>query len=237
MHARAASANSLVSTGSAGSLEARRPRRAFASPAGRASCGVGARRLQWTHRILVVGLLLLAVAVRAETITIATYNVENYVAANRLVDGVYREAYPKPEAAKTALRSVIRALDADVLALQEIGPLPYLTELQRDLKNEGLDYPHAAWLEAADPERHVAVLSKRPFVAVNKHADLAFLYFKQEERVKRGLLEVRVASGDSELTLFVVHLKSRFTDRADDPESALRRAGEAGAITCWSRLA
>jgi endonuclease/exonuclease/phosphatase family metal-dependent hydrolase len=176
------------------------------------------------------GILFFAAVARADSLIIATYNVENYVAADRLVDGVYREAYPKPEAAKTALRQVIRALEADVLALQEMGPAPYLAELQRDLKTEGLDYPHAALLESVDPERHVAVLSKRPFVAVTKHADLRFTYFKQEDRVKRGLLEVRIAAGGAQLTLFVVHLKSRFTDRADDPESAVRRAGEAVAV-------
>ena len=32
------------------------------------------------------------------------------------------------------------------------------------------------------------------------------------------------------MTLFVVHLKSRLTERADDPESARRRAGEAEAV-------
>jgi endonuclease/exonuclease/phosphatase family metal-dependent hydrolase len=196
--------------------------------AGESFCGVVAPRLKriW----IITGLLVLAIGARAETLTIATYNVENYVAANRLVDGVYREGYPKPEAAKTALRRVIRELDAEVIALQEVGPLPYLIELQRDLKSEGLDYPHAAWLEAADRERHVAVLSKRPFVAVSKHAELSFTYFKAREVVKRGLLEVRVATEGGELTLFVVHLKSRFTERADDPESALRRAGEAVAV-------
>jgi endonuclease/exonuclease/phosphatase family metal-dependent hydrolase len=213
-----------------GSVEARRPRRAFAWPGRWASCGVGARRLHRAHRALVVGLLLLAVALRAESLTIATYNIENYVAANRLVDGVYREAYPKPETAKTALRGVIRALNADVIALQEVGPRPYLDELRRDLKSEGVDYPYAVWLEAADTERHVAVISKRPFEAVKEHADLRFSYFKTEERVKRGLLEVRIAVADGDLTLFVVHLKSRFTDRADDPESAIRRAGEVVAV-------
>jgi endonuclease/exonuclease/phosphatase family metal-dependent hydrolase len=48
--------------------------------------------------------------------------------------------------------------------------------------------------------------------------------------VKRGLLEVRIAAEGGEVTVFVIHLKSRFTDRADDPESALRRAGEAVAV-------
>jgi endonuclease/exonuclease/phosphatase family metal-dependent hydrolase len=169
-------------------------------------------------------------ALRAETLTVATYNVENYVAANRLVDGVYREGYPKPEEAKAALRAVIRSLDADVLALQEIGPRPYLEELRRDLASEGCDYPHAEWIEAADTDRHVAVLSRRAFKAVKGHADLTFAYFGKEERVKRGLLEARFDAAGGELALFVVHLKSRFTDRADDPKSALRRAGEAVAV-------
>jgi endonuclease/exonuclease/phosphatase family metal-dependent hydrolase len=157
--------------------------------------------------------------------------VENYVATNRLVDGVYREGYPKPEAAKAALRTVIRALDADVIALQEIGPRPYLEELRRDLASEGSEYSYAEWLEAADTERHIAVLSRRPFKSVKGHADLVFPYFGVSERVKRGLLEVRFETkAGGEWTLFVVHLKSRFTDRADDVESALRRAGEAVAV-------
>ncbi len=174
--------------------------------------------------------LFAIVNVRAETLTLATYNVENYVAANRLVDGTYREAYPKPEAAKSALRAVIRALDADVLALQEVGPEPYLEELRRDLKSEGLDYPHHAWLKAADNERHVAVLSRRPLMSATHHADLTFSYLGKETSVKRGLLEVRIATEGGEITLFVFHLKSRYTDDEKDPQSQARRAGEAVAI-------
>jgi endonuclease/exonuclease/phosphatase family metal-dependent hydrolase len=174
--------------------------------------------------------MALVVSSFAETLTVATYNVENYVAADRMVEGIYRKDYPKPEAAKAALRAVIRAMNADMLALQEVGPQPYLEELRRDLKSEGCDYPHVAWMEAADTERHVAVLSRRPFTAVTRHTDLAFGYFGKEERVKRGMLEVRVAAEGGEVALFVVHLKSRYTDRADDPESARRRAGEAEAV-------
>jgi endonuclease/exonuclease/phosphatase family metal-dependent hydrolase len=183
-----------------------------------------------TGRLLWCWVAMGLAAADAETLTIATYNVENYVATNRLVDGIYRENYPKPETAKTALRAAIRALDADVLALQEIGPAPYLEELRRDLRNEGVDYPHAVLLQAADPERHVAVLSRRPLAAIGRHADLEFEYFGARERVKRGLLEVRVAMEAGEVTLFVIHLKSRFTDRADDPTSGVRRAAEAVAV-------
>jgi endonuclease/exonuclease/phosphatase family metal-dependent hydrolase len=166
----------------------------------------------------------------AESLTIATYNVENYVAAGRRVESVYRPTYPKPEAAKRALRAVIRGLDADVLTLQEMGPAPYLEELRRDLRAEGIDYPHAALEEAADADRHVAVLSRLPLRRVRTEAGLEFRYFGGREKVKRGVLEVAVATAGGEVTLFVVHLRSRFTERADDPGSALCRAGEAEAI-------
>lgn len=180
--------------------------------------------------LLRLGLLLLVIRLQAEPLTIATYNVENYLAADRMVEGTYRQAYPKPEAAKQALRAVIRALDVDVIALQEMGSRPYLEELQRDLASDGVNYPYAELLEAADADRHVAVLSRRPFISVTKHAELTFSYFGKKEIVKRGLLEVRFATDAGEIALFVVHLKSRFTDRPDDPNSALRRLGEATAV-------
>jgi hypothetical protein len=169
-------------------------------------------------------------SLRAETLTVATYNIENYTAADRMTEAGYRQNYPKPEAAKQALRSVLRALNADVLVLQEMGPRPYLEELRRDLRAEGLDYPYASLLEAADDARHVAVLAKRPFKSATPHTELDFKYFDGRERVKRGVLEVVLPTGAGDVTLWAVHLKSRFTDRPDDPNSAIRRAGEAGAI-------
>jgi endonuclease/exonuclease/phosphatase family metal-dependent hydrolase len=177
-----------------------------------------------------VAAVLLVASLRAETLTVATYNIENYTAADRMTAAGYRQDYPKPEAAKQALRSVLCALNADVLVLQEMGPRPYLEELRRDLRAEGLDYPYASLLEAADDARHVAVLAKRPFKSVTPHPELDFKYFDGRERVKRGVLEVVLPTGAGDLTLWAVHLKSRFTDRPDDPNSALRRAGEAGAI-------
>lgn len=174
-----------------------------------------------------VGLIMTA---RAEPLTIATYNVENYTLADRQVEGVHRKDYPKPEAEKAALRTVIRQMDADVLALQEIGGEPFLNELQRDLKREGIDYPYRTSIQSEDADRMIAVISKHPFASVKKHDDLAFKYLDGMAKVKRGLLEVRLSTTGCEVTLFVVHLKSRYTDRPDDPNSALQRAGEATAI-------
>ena len=174
--------------------------------------------------------LILIHGLRGELLTIATYNVENYGPANRMTEAGYRQEYPKPEAEKRALRTVIKGLKADVLVLQEMGGQPYLEELQRDLKAEGTDYPSAVLMEGADADRHVALFSKRPLKSVIAHADLEFAYFGGKERVKRGLLEVTIGTAAGDLTIFGVHLKSRFTDRPDDPMSAQRRIGEAAAV-------
>lgn len=172
----------------------------------------------------------LGVAARAETLTIATYNVENYGPANRMTEAGYRKDYPKPEPEKRALRTVIRGMNADVLVLQEMGDASYLDELRRDLKNEGCVYPHAALASAVDADRRVAIISRRPLRAVTTHTDLQFTYFGGKEPVKRGLLEATVATEAGDVTVFAVHLKSRITERAEDPLSAVRRGGEATAI-------
>jgi endonuclease/exonuclease/phosphatase family metal-dependent hydrolase len=178
----------------------------------------------------VCGFLLAAAGLAAETITIATYNVENYGPAHRMTEAGFRKDYPKPEPEKRALRHVIRGLNADLLVLQEMGGQPYLDELRRDLRSEGVDYPHAALATAADADRHVAVLSRRPLRRATTHADLEFAYFGAKEAVKRGMVEARIATAAGELAVFAIHLKSRLTERADDPLSAIRRGGEATAI-------
>jgi len=177
------------------------------------------------------GLVVLAAAwSHAETLTIATYNLENYTVADRMTEDGFRKNYPKPEEEKQALRAVLIGLNADILAVQEMGGPAYLEELRRDLKAGGLDYPQAVLLEGPDPDRHIALLARIAPVAVRQHREIAFNYQGRQEKVKRGLLEATFRTATGDLTLFVVHLKSRFTDRADDPQSAGRRAGEATAV-------
>lgn len=171
-------------------------------------------------------------SVAGEMLTVLTWNVENYLAEDRMVGGEYRTGYPKPEAAKTALRAVVRELGPDVLALQEMGPEPYLVELQRDLAGEGMDYPQRAWVDGPDPERHVAVLARVALRNVVAHAKVAVPGAKAgaPELVRRGVLEVTVGLGADEVTLFVVHLKSRYTSDPADPQAARQRQGEAEAV-------
>ena len=177
-----------------------------------------------------VGLFFFSLVGLAHALTVATYNVENYTIADRMVDGVYRQAYPKPEKEKAALRSVIAGIAPDILAVEEMGAQPFLDDFQRELKQAGQDFPYTALLEAADPDRHVAVLSKVPFKEVRRHASVAIAYFKEKDVVKRGVLEVVFATTEGDFSMFVVHLKSKYTERKDDPEGAIRRQREAGAV-------
>jgi len=188
------------------------------------------RNLGWTIFATVILSFLGSAVLASAAVTIATYNVENYLVADRMVDGVYRDAYPKPENAKTALRQVIKSVAPDILALQEMGTQLFLDELQRDLKSEGTDYPYALLLEAADPDRHVAMLSKIPFKKVSPHAAVPVLLMGKKDKVKRGVLEVSFDTNEGELTLFVIHLKSRRTEQDDDIEGVRQRQQEAEAV-------
>jgi endonuclease/exonuclease/phosphatase family metal-dependent hydrolase len=165
-----------------------------------------------------------------EAWVIATYNVGNYTLADRRVGSTFRRAYPKPEAEKSALRSVIARLDADVLILQEIGGEDFLAELRRDLRSEGVQYPHGGVVAAADPDRRLAWLSRRPPREVRAHTDLRSVQAGRTEPVRRGLLELRWTDDAGELVVFGLHLKSRVAREDDDPGSAGLRLREAEAI-------
>ncbi len=189
-------------------------------------------------RLLLASFVLLLLAGQlAANLRVATYNVRNYLMTNRLVHGkpgeksVWRQNYPKPEVEKAALRRIIARVDPDILALQEMGGAPYLKELQRDLERfDGIRYPHAVLMLGADEDRHVAVLSKVPFHKVVQHKALTHKYFGNAEVVRRGLLEVQFKTNGRAWSLFNLHLKSKWTERDDDPEASLKREGEATAV-------
>jgi endonuclease/exonuclease/phosphatase family metal-dependent hydrolase len=178
---------------------------------------------------------ILSIDLSGESIRIATYNLNNYLVMDRHVGSSWRPAYPKPESSKSMIRQIVGNTIPDVVALQEIGPKPFLEELRADLALEGIHYPYAIHLEAKDEVRHIALLSKIAPAEVVKHVDLNFKYFDRVEEVKRGMLEVTFDRPDGSIfKLFVVHLKSRWSNEASDPESALRRTREAEA--CRDRI-
>jgi len=171
----------------------------------------------------------------AESIRVGTYNLENYLLENRVIEARWRPDYPKPESEKNALREILLEVNPDILLFQEMGPQPFLEELRADLQAYGLFYEYRTVIEAVDPERHLALLSKLPFELSGDMKGRSFPYFGERIPVKRGLLEAHFQIGETGFTLFGVHLKSRYTDRKDDPLSAKRRAGEARTIRNYIR--
>ena len=174
----------------------------------------------------------------AETIRVASYNVENYLVMDRIVSGRWQEDYPKPAKERRIVRSVINQTNPDILAIQEIGERVYLDELWKDLNNtNGVQFKYSAWLPGLGEgeQRHLALLSKIPFKLVPSTADLSFKYFEVRRSPSRGLLEADFETNGQKWSLFNLHLKSKWTERPDDPEAAIRREKEARSIRDYIR--
>jgi endonuclease/exonuclease/phosphatase family metal-dependent hydrolase len=160
----------------------------------------------------------------ADTFTVATYNLENYL------DESSGTRHPKSAAAKEKIREMIRAMKPDVLAVEEIGSTNTLLELRSSLRAEGLNYPHWSHVAGFDTNIHVAVLSRFPFQACRPHTNEGFLLNGRRFRVSRGFAEVDVrVNADYQFTLIAAHLKSRRevpqADEADlrEQEAAILR--------------
>jgi len=181
-----------------------------------------AMRTAFFHRPLacLVGLVAMASAC-AETFHIATYNVENY-----LDQPTESRRFTKSEESKAQVRANLKALKPDVLAIQEMGQLTALLELQASLKAEGLDLPHYEFVRGWDTNIHVCVLSRFPIVARRSHTNESFLLSGRRFQVSRGFAEVDIqATPDYQFTLFVAHLKSRRP--IPDADEAEMRVAEA----------
>ena len=140
----------------------------------------------------------------ASTFNVATYNLENYL------DHAAGTRPAKTDAARAKIRESIRALHAEVLALQEMGSSNALLELRASLKADGLDYPHWEFVPGFDTNIHVAVLSQFPILARRSHTRDGFLLNGRRFRVSRGFAEVDIqVNPQYRFTLLVAHLKSR----------------------------
>ena len=157
----------------------------------------------------------------ADTFSVATYNLENYL------DDPAGPRHPKSEAAKDRIREMIRAMKPDVLAVEEIGSTNTLLELRSSLRAEGLNYPHWSHVAGFDTNIHVAVLSRFPFLACRPHTNEGFLLNGRRFRVSRGFAEVDVqVTAEYKFTLIAAHLKSRReVPQADEAELREQEAG------------
>ena len=155
--------------------------------------------------IVLLALSVVAVSLpAADTLRIATYNLENYL------ETPVGTRPAKSDAAKAKIREGLRALHPDVVALQEVGGLAALQELRQSLKTDGLDYPYWELATGFDTNIFVGVLSKFPFAATRSHTNLSYLLGGSRLQVSRGFAEVEIKVNDRyRFTLLSAHLKSR----------------------------
>ncbi len=140
----------------------------------------------------------------AEVFHVVTYNLENYLEQPAGARPV------KSPGARAKIRESLRAVHAEVAALQEVGNSEALQELRAALKAEGLDYPYWELAGGADANIHLAVLSQFPIIARRSHTNDSFLLFGRRMSISRGFAEVDVqVNPEYRFTLLAAHLKSR----------------------------
>ena len=156
-----------------------------------------------------------------EIFHVAAYNVENY-----LDQPTAQRAHIKSDEAKAKIRESIRAVNPDVLALEEMGTTNALLELRDSLKKDGLDFPFWEHIQGFDTNIHIAVLSRLPIIARYPHTNDYFLLDGKRMQVKRGFIELEIqAATNFSFTLLTAHLKSQLTENGAD--EAEQRLGEA----------
>ena len=173
------------------------------------------------RRKALVLLLFGSITAGANTLRVATYNVENY-----LDQPTESRPLPKSANARAKVCESICVLNPDVIALEEMGSTNALMELRASLKAKGQVFPQWEYIQGWDTNIHVAVLSKLPFVAHHPHTNDNFLLDGRRFPVSRGFAEVNIqAATNFTFTLIAAHLKSRrAVPEADEAQFRLEEA-------------
>ncbi len=169
------------------------------------------------HRLILLVSLLLAGCCFADTntFTVATYNLENWL----LMERRGGTNSPKPVAERNAVTKVLAGIQPDVLGVEEMGSTNELADLRTRLEAQGLNYPHTEWIQGADPNRHVALLSRFPIVERFPHTNDTYTLNDQPVRINRGILDVRIQVNPAySFRALVVHLKSKRQTETGDQE-------------------
>lgn len=164
-------------------------------------------------KTIIVSILLIFLysiaSIEAKTFKVVSYNVENLFDLTK--DGTeYIEYVPNAgygwnkdivDIKVTNIAKVIKNLDADVVALQEIESKKALIFLQNKLKKFNVDYPYVEIADSKATSVKCAILSKFPIV--NKEE------IRVDNEFARNILKVTLDVDGNRLILFVSHWKSK----------------------------
>lgn len=131
------------------------------------------------------------------------------------------------EADETAVIAdrIMNAMNADVLAVQEVEHIEILKQFNRDQLG-GL-YSHVALVEGNDPRLiDVGVLSKLPIGAITSHQTATHPDDPGKRVFGRDLLQVEILkpNGDRLFTVYNTHMKSHFVPHGQDQAAGAARA-------------
>ncbi|MFM7180601.1 MAG: endonuclease/exonuclease/phosphatase family protein [Verrucomicrobiales bacterium] len=147
--------------------------------------------------------------------TFMSYNLKNYLTMER-----GSSEKPKPENEIKAVIAMITDVKPDILGVCEIGTKEDLLDLQKRLKEAGLDLPNADLCDGPDAYRSLGLLSRYPIVSTNHQTNLSYQMAGQTFPYNRGIHDAIVEPAPGyRLHLLGTHLKSkRPVDEGDEAE-------------------
>ena len=161
-------------------------------------------------RLFTLFLLLSTLLFGENILKIATYNVENLFDLQR--NGYeYKEYIPFTKSNWNRhtyqiklknISRVIKDINADIIALQEIESLQALKDLRYQLKRDGLYYQYYKIANLKNTTIKVAILSKIPFTNTHEIAVTSSYRY-------RNILEAKFKIGKEDLYVLVNHWKSK----------------------------
>lgn len=139
-----------------------------------------------------------------ELISIATFNVENY-----LLESTQGRRVKSLNSRRMIWDSLLE-MKADVVFLQELGSSQALLNIQTNLHAQGLHYSQAIFSETPGSPIHLGMLSRLPMGPVRHHTTNVFVLYGRAFRSSRAFLEVDIPLHDRDpLKIFAAHFKSK----------------------------
>jgi len=159
--------------------------------------------------ITILSILFISFLQGSTIVKIATYNVENLFDLKK-TGYEYKEYIPYSKSRwnqknyKIKLNNiakVIKDINADIIALQEIESLQALKDLRYTLKQKGLYYKYFKIANAKSTTVKVSILSKYPFSSRELRVSTSYRY--------RNILEAKFNINNTKLYMFINHWKSK----------------------------
>ncbi|MDF7823506.1 endonuclease/exonuclease/phosphatase family protein [Pontiellaceae bacterium B12227] len=153
----------------------------------------------------------------AREFSVMTYNLHQFYLTDRDRDG--KKDDPKPDSECKAIAAIIAEANPDILAVQEMGGVPFLNTFQAWLKTKGLEYQHVELLQRGDRDNNLAVLSRFPIIGTTYHTNEWYSIGKAKLAVARGFLETEIQVDETySFRLLNSHLKSKVYSRLGQTE-------------------